>query len=617
MNIADKFSLLTNYFSGSVNIRKQTASDVPEPTIDALFNVNGLFRKTYAHNIYIDSLYKTMKDRTIEGRIDSFDNNKTSSHWVYSYLNDTEKSINNLPEAIEGIIKKIQTFAEINNVDIEENLRGIHSILEEYRNDNNIKQELDNLNNKKNIIDEWKIAVADSVRKLESIGVSHFDRYDTSIDTNPQLISMKKFIDEKSVIFEKNRTNKEPHWFNSSIVQKYIDRINTEHTEAFLKIRNAGIPMLLADNFMMEKLNTTGIKDVATFLKDKIIEKSKEDYGIMAIMEFPNTRIKEIILFKDNSIVVKKNDNSYVDVFRRNELVDIKNEIFSDHIRNEFNKNPTVAKNFIDLARKDETLLFFNKLNVAVATYSDNLVFFNEKPFDIKNEFNESLTDYQNRSHRAMEDLDDKMHKKIKQHKVQQFAQSIASKKYRNLYNEESYNIIENIYDLKLKTDMFQDYIGKKIAAYKTPEEFNKGLMTFLDSFNSFNMEAMTTKVENAGATIISQSDDCLIVAINDYEQSKLLGSSSWCIVRAESYFDSYTGDGNQQYFIFDFTKDSDDNESMVGITLDRKGKYYAAHYKDDNEVEEDAEIISYTVDIVNELNYKNTVNRTARMNIS
>ena len=35
-------------------------------------------------------------------------------------------------------------------------------------------------------------------------------------------------------------------------------------------------------------------------------------------------------------------------------------------------------------------------------------------------------------------------------------------------------------------------------------------------------------------------------------EQSKLLGSSSWCIVRDEFYFKSYIGDGNKQYFIYD-----------------------------------------------------------------
>lgn len=196
------------------------------------------------------------------------------------------------------------------------------------------------------------------------------------------------------------------------------------------------------------------------------------------------------------------------------------------------------------------------------------------------------------------------------------FAHSIASNKYMHLYNDESYKIIEAIYDLKLKTDVFQDYIGKKIAAYKTPEDFNKGLTKFLNSFNDFSMDAVVNKAENAGVKIISQADDILIVQIEDYEQSKLLGSSSWCIVRDESYFNSYTDGGNKQYFLFDFSKDSADNESMIGFTIDIDGEHYAAHYKNDDGVESSDETLEYAHEMVNEVNYKDTVNRTARMSI-
>lgn len=154
-----------------------------------------------------------------------------------------------------------------------------------------------------------------------------------------------------------------------------------------------------------------------------------------------------------------------------------------------------------------------------------------------------------------------------------------------------------------MNTNIFQEYIGKKIAAYKTPEQFNEGLASFLKSFNGFDMQSLTLKAENTGVRMISDSDNKLIVEIENYEQSEKLGSSSWCIVRDESYFNSYTGDGNKQYFLYDFSYDSSDNESMIGFTIDRNGEHYAAHYKNDDEVNENESILMYAHNMVNELN--------------
>jgi hypothetical protein len=621
MSIEKKFSPLVNQFSGSVKIRQIVGLPEPEPTV--CYGYQDLFRNKKSQDMYIEKLYSMMRTRTVDSRFNLFDNNTASAHWVKLHLEENERSINLFPEKITKHIKKIKLFAEEHNIDISDNLTNIDLILEEYNNDPKITDIKNHLQKKKDAVNTWDLAIQECVHVMKKTAKEldpnmrnyDFIKYDNNIDTNEDLAVMKKFIDEESGIFENNRTSKEPNLFDYSIIENYVDRLNKENIEAFIKLRDAGIPLKLADTFMMEKQSKPVAKDITSFLNEKITEKTLEEQGIKNVMEFNNSKIKEIILFSDKSMVMKKSDNTYADVFTSKQLHTLKDTIVAEHIRNTFKKNPTVAKNFIDIFKRENSLINLGKLLVAVNTYSTNLDFFNNKPFDIKAEYEKSELVKQDK-YRAVEDLDDKMNKKIKDHKVQLFAHSIASNKYMNLYNDESYKIIESIYDLNLKTTIFQDYIGKKIAAYKTPEQFNEGLSGFLKSFNGFDMQSMLVKAENAGARIISEADDTLIIEIEDYQQSKLLGSSSWCIVRDESYFNSYTEDGNKQYFLYDFSLDSADNASMIGFTLDRNGDHYAAHYKDDEEVNQDEETLSYAHDIINELNYKETVNRTARMSI-
>lgn len=622
MSLKDKLSPLVNHFSGSMKIRQEVGNPVPEPTV--CYGHKELFRDIKSQNQYVEKLYELMKTRSVESRFDVFNNHTVSAHWVSLFVGESERSLTLFPEKITNHIEKIKLFAEANGVDIRENLKNIDNILEQYKTDPKLQEIRDYLQLKKDVTVEWDLAINESVAAIKKraqeatpnlFNYSHV-KYDTNIDTNPDLASIKNLVDGAARVFENNRTLKEPYLFDYSFIEDYIDRLNQENIEAFVKLRNAGVSLKQADAYILEHQSTPVAKDITGFLKEKIVEKTLKEQGINAFLEFSNSKIKEIILFSDRSMLMKNNENQYVDIFTSKQLNAIKNILVAEDIRNTFKKNPTVAKNFIDVFKKDPCLINLGAVLVAVNTYSTNLDFFNSKPFDIKAEYEQSA-EVKSSSYKAIEDLDDKLNRRLKDQKVQLFAHSIASNKYKHLYNEESYKIIENIYDLKLKTDVFQDYIGKKIAAYKSPEEFNEGLSKFLASMNDFSMRAVLNKAENAGVTVISQADDILIVQVEDYEQSKLLGSSSWCIVRHESYFNSYTDGGNKQYFLFDFTKESADNESMIGFTIDIDGEHYAAHYKNDDEVDESSEILEYAHDVVREVNYKETINRTAKMNIS
>jgi hypothetical protein len=187
----------------------------------------------------------------------------------------------------------------------------------------------------------------------------------------------------------------------------------------------------------------------------------------------------------------------------------------------------------------------------------------------------------------------------IKNHKVKQYAHSIASNKYMHLYDEKSYKIIEAIYDLKIESSVLQDNIGKKIAAYHTPDEFNAGLKSLLNTFSDFTPEKIREKAAACKADIIVEDDNKIIIKIEDFKQSNIMGSSSWCIARDEHYFKSYVGDYNHQYFIYDFSKDSSDNESMIGITLTPELDCEAAHAKNDDDVTNDKKLTVDNIAII------------------
>jgi hypothetical protein len=621
MNIADKFKPLFNQLNGSIKIRQRIAKETPEPTIEMAHQA--LFKRINSQDMYIEKLYEIMTTRHIDKFLHDFYNTPISAAWVHNHLEESERSLNMLPKNVNKHLEKIKLFAVNNGLDINENLNNMSAILKEYENDPKLQVIRKLLQDKKDVIQEFIKAFDDCSFKIKkTIDECSYipknnsnEQYNSSIDDNPDLLEMKTFINEKATIFENNRTNKEPYWFDYTVVENYIDRLNHENIQAFLKIRATEMDLSLADNFIRDKSKLSVSNDIAGFLQNKIDEESDHKQGIKLRIDFDNYRTQEIILFVDDSMLGKRNDGSYFDIFSKKHLQTVHDSIMAEYIRNIFNKNPTVAKNFIEIFQKGHEIsaLSIKRILPSIETYSNNLEFFNNKPFDLKAEFDESFARNRTQIYRVYEDLDDKMNRKIKDHKVQQLAHSIASNKYRGLYDNESYKIIENIYDLNLKTDVFQDYIGKKIAAYKTPEQFNEGLSSFLKSFNGFDMQSMLLKAENAGVQIISESDDILIIEVENYEQSKLLGSSSWCIVRDEQYFNSYTEGGNKQYFLYDFSCDSSDNNSMIGFTLDYEGEHYAAHYKDDDEVNENESILAYAHDIINELKERLHLVRTTK----
>lgn len=335
------------------------------------------------------------------------------------------------------------------------------------------------------------------------------------------------------------------------------------------------------------------LADTYVLNQDKIstVQQAVLDISILANIEFTaSQKISGMIFFTDSSICYKEKNGKYVSPESHDEVsgkIRLLHESTIDYL---LRKKPQVAKSFIEKLKENESSsqTIINTIN----RYLENETLVKNY---LKQDYEVFFKDLM--ANKSVEVFDDQFTKMADKQKFQIFAYSIASKKYRHLYNETSMTLLEDIYNNNKDPEQLQIYVGKKIAAFKTPEDFNSYLTRYLSKINGFDPDLIVESVEKHEATIVSNNKDVLIVETTNYEQMSNLGSNSWCIVRDEGYFDDYVCDGNRQYIVFDFNKLSSDVESMIGITLSPDGTYRNAHVKNDdsidaNEVEKFTDVI-------------------------
>jgi len=344
-------------------------------------------------------------------------------------------------------------------------------------------------------------------------------------------------------------------------------------------------------------------QNINNFLKNKEVENEFADSIEFKHSFDKHPKYKEFLIFYDTSILVKTNNNEIIVPHDTVDTANIIKDILKGYIDLSLNKNPTVSKHFKNILSKN----YYDTTSMMITL--DN---FHENKDILKNcKFDFS-------GYESFEQLNDKIAAVIIDQKVKQFAHSIVSNKYLHLYDEKSYEIFKEIYNEKIASSVLQEMIGKKLAVYKSPEEFNIALTKLLDSFNDFSMDAMLYKAKTQQAEIVSQENNQLILKINSFEQSQSLGSPSWCISRDKHYYKSYTSDDANQYFIYDFNKISTDNSSLIGLTLYNDGKISTAHYKNDDPYTTDDFMRKIALDIISKTleNYPQ-LNHSLRIQLS
>ena len=351
-----------------------------------------------------------------------------------------------------------------------------------------------------------------------------------------------------------------------NIYENFNKKINYKLNEAEIFVNSQeGITKILKDK----------IEDINKKLSDALNE---SDIWLFT----KEQNFEEIIFFKDKSIAFKRNNNYETIKPEADNYNKLSSLICSDIITYHFRKNKSYIPSIKKLYNKEKDIY---KLNLMIENFFSNEQILKNYNFSLKDEIDKVLED---KNHRLIESIDDKIASILDKYQFDKFKNSIFSNKYKHLIDEEVEKSLKNIYLIKIGKDNLQKYIGVKLASFKTSKDLNENLILFINKINSFDIETLTEKANNLNSRIVLNNNNKLVIEVEKYEQCKELGSSSWCIVRNSSYFDSYVTNeyGNKQYIIYDFNLDNADNNSIIGVTIQENGKIKTAHVRNDNYVD-------------------------------
>jgi hypothetical protein len=133
---------------------------------------------------------------------------------------------------------------------------------------------------------------------------------------------------------------------------------------------------------------------------------------------------------------------------------------------------------------------------------------------------------------------------------------------------------IEHVDDIK-------SFYSKKGGRYTEPESLYNDTENLIESLSGgWSVDNVFYNIEE----LVYRDESTLILDVNSYERSEILGSKSWCISFDRYHWNQYVSRFNKQYFIFDFSKSIGDKKSMIGVTLDIEGNITHSHYRDDSE---------------------------------
>jgi hypothetical protein len=308
---------------------------------------------------------------------------------------------------------------------------------------------------------------------------------------------------------------------------------------------------------------------IVSFLQDKISEDDVVDRYVFT----KGQKNEEVIIFKDNSIVTLKKGVYVTPEIKYGAYKELSEEISRDVASFLLRKKPAYVQPFIKKMESENYNV--NAMYIAINSFLKNEQILKNYQFDVLAELSKA---------RNLEYFDDAVDKVRRQHEQNLLAASIFTGRYKDLYDKKATEHIKTLYELKVTRDDLQDNIGKKMAGFKTSAEINEALKKYVNSLQEFEADATISKAAKFDTNVAYHTEDMVILKVNNFEASKALGSGSWCISRHESHFDSYAGSKDKlQFFVFDYTKESNDKLSMIGITLHKDGSHSAAHVKNDD----------------------------------
>lgn len=378
---------------------------------------------------------------------------------------------------------------------------------------------------------------------------------------------VKALINDFKEFFDEHAGKPNDFMFNiNQNLTKYQNTFSTmrndvEYLKETLAKRTPECLKSMANKFCDSQISTN--TEISNFLKSKDF-----DDMIDTRIQLKGQSRPDSILFKDGSYAYVE-AGKYEHTTSQYDYYNHINELQSSAIGHLLRKKPKVAEFFKRFLEDRENVA---KIIPVMDTYQHYNDVITRSGINVL-----QMTD------KSLEAVDDSMNEVIRQHKLKQYIHSILSKKYEHLLTPEATSVFKILYDTGVTKQALQDYVGKKIAALKTPEEFLEYVNKVKSHFSGFTPDALSAKLEGNGIIPCIDKDGVVVFHVKNFDLSKKLGSASWCISRTSSYFDDYTEQGARQYFMYDFNQNESSVDSMIGFTVRLDGTVSASHLKNDD----------------------------------
>lgn len=365
------------------------------------------------------------------------------------------------------------------------------------------------------------------------------------------------------------------------IVDTYVEYNEKYNIGDFLKIESdiedwvidieSSLHGFLKLNFLIEDLSiyNPNIKDYieGNFYSDLLIRTPRNNLKKYQ-KEFENISSKEEVNILSKNILIKENEEKINDLFingysKVNKMQALLRKFSLELIEEDLNDKYTYRRQLV------KNLYFSSdKIKRSFEKYKKyESLFKNLQKLDKEDDSYLNLLESKD-----LEDFDDKMRSAIEKNQIKLYAKKYLGS-YLKMANNETFELFKlikekNINHLLIKKEL------KNIALYNDTETLNHFLEVLikkdkLDSTRVF----LDIEENNLDVDMLYNDDKYLVLNINNFEASKKLGSSQWCISTSESYYNSYLkGDDKRNHlFFYDFTKKETHQLSKIGFTIENK----------------------------------------------
>ena len=284
----------------------------------------------------------------------------------------------------------------------------------------------------------------------------------------------------------------------------------------------------------------------------------------------------------------------------------LKSKINSKHHRN-------IISNILNENKNNEGLLKY--LINSYSDYQANKNLMKNNKILLEDFFSVSFidnSDFELTNLRRFELFNDSVQKAIINNKAHKLEKRIISNKYGYLCDLNTKKLFLEMAQMDFTKQELQDFVGKKIGAFRHSEELNGALMNLIEIKGGWKPDIFIQKLKKAGCVenidfeIRHNEDKKLMIDINTFKASEAIGSKMWCISRENRMFEYYKEKKYTEYsFYYNFNTNPSYDLSMLAILKNVDERVSSLYTKGDEEIYIDKEYENINNEIKNLLKTK------------